>query len=118
GNAPLGNAVNGVSIASGDGNQVGGTAAGASNRIRFNGGAGVSVTGTGATNAIRRNSIAGHPGLGIDLDADNVTFNDAGDGDTGANNLQNYPTLTSALLSAGTTLVSGTLNSTASTTFD
>ena len=39
------------------------------------------------------------------------------DGDSGPNNLQNYPVITSALVSAGTVTISGTLNSTANATF-
>src|SRR5205823_12114985 len=70
-------------------------------------------------NAIRGNSIfsngttAQH--LGIDLGTNGVTANDAGDGDTGANNLQNFPVLTSASMVGGNTTIQGTFNSTAST---
>ena len=44
-----------------------------------------------------------------------VTANDPGDADTGANNLQNFPIITSAAL--GSTIVGGTLNSAPSTQF-
>lgn len=47
-----------------------------------------------------------------------MTPNDPGDGDTGANNLQNFPVLTVVSSSSGSTTIAGTLNSTASTSFD
>ena len=45
-----------------------------------------------------------------------MSANDAGDGDTEPNNLQNFPVLNSAVLGTGTT-ISWTLNSTPNTTF-
>ena len=39
------------------------------------------------------------------------------DGDTGANNLQNFPVITSAVTNSTTTTIQGTLNSTANTRF-
>jgi len=59
--------------------------------------------------------------LGIDLytGAFGVTPNDdnTGDADTGANNLQNFPVITSAVSSGGTTTIKGTLDSAFSTQF-
>src|SRR5262249_39339523 len=43
--------------------------------------------------------------------------NDPGDTDSGPNNLQNYPVITSAVTGPSSTVVQGTLNSAANTTF-
>jgi parallel beta-helix repeat protein len=55
--------------------------------------------------------------IGIDLDDDGITPNDAGDTDTGGNNLQNFPVLTSATVGVSGTSIVGTLNSTPNTTY-
>ncbi|HEX8251426.1 MAG TPA: carboxypeptidase regulatory-like domain-containing protein [Pyrinomonadaceae bacterium] len=68
----------------------------------------------GAGNAIRANSIFNNTGIGIDLQATGATANDLNDPDTGANNQQNKPVINNAN-TAG--FISGTLNSTAGTTF-
>ncbi|HEX8071742.1 MAG TPA: FG-GAP-like repeat-containing protein [Pyrinomonadaceae bacterium] len=120
GTGALGNTLNGVIVDSGSGNTVGGAAAGAGNLIAFNGQDGVALTG-GTQNTVSANSIhsngttAAH--LGIDLGPAGVTPNDAGDGDTGANNLQNFPVLSSAQAGGANTVIAGTLNSTANTQF-
>jgi CSLREA domain-containing protein len=101
------------------GNTIGGAGAGEANTIAFNGGDGVAVvsgTGTISGTTVSRNSIHTNNGLGIDLADDGVTPNDADDTDTGANDLQNFPVVTSAVTSS-TTTIKGTLNSTPSTTF-
>jgi hypothetical protein len=95
---------------SGSGNVIGGVAP---NVVAFNTGAGVSVA-SGTGNDIQQNSIYGNTGLGIDLGGDGVTANDAGDGDTGANNLQNFPSITVAHSSG---LVQGAISSTPASTF-
>ena len=110
GTAALANGGVGVFL-DGTGTAVGGTAAGASNLIANNGQAGVRVN-TGTGHAVLGNSIFSNGGLGIDIGLGGVTGNDAGDGDTGANNLQNYPVLAAA---AGG--VQGTFNSSPNGTF-
>jgi len=110
---PLGNAAHGIFIAASAGNNsIGGTAAGQGNIIRSNGLDGVYVAASSG-NDILGNSIYGNGGLGIDLGADGVTANDAGDGDTGANDLQNFPALSAAYNDGGGTLhINGSLNAT------
>jgi len=80
----------------------------------------VAIYGDDATgNRILSNSIFSNAGLGIDLNDDGPTANDPGDKDTGPNNLQNKPALSSAKKSAtGTTTGRGTLNSTPGKTFN
>lgn len=69
-------------------------------------------------NRILGNSIHSNGQLGINLDYDDgVTANDPGDVDTGTNNLQNFPVLTSAVSNAAGTVILGTLNSQASTSY-
>jgi CSLREA domain-containing protein/uncharacterized repeat protein (TIGR01451 family) len=104
---------------------IGGVGANAGNVIANNGDAGVAVlprsTIPGAelavNNSILGNSIYNNGGLGIDLEASGISTNDPGDGDIGANNLQNYPILTGALTRSTGTTITGTLNSTANSTF-
>jgi CSLREA domain-containing protein len=71
----------------------------------------------GTGNSILRNSISGNSGLGIDLGVNGVTLNDAGDGDAGPNNSQNFPVLNQAYSTAQGAVVNGTLNSTPSSQF-
>src|SRR2546421_6950491 len=63
-----------------------------------------------------RNPLAGPPGSPTPF-LDGVTPNDTLDGDTYSNDLQNWPTLTSAVSGGNNTAVSGTLNSLPSSTF-
>ena len=114
---PLGTGGNGITI-SGSFNQIGGTAVGAGNAIAYCKNTGVIVTSaTSTNNSIRGNSIFANGLLGIDLNGDGVTVNDAGDTDTGPNWKQNFPLLTAITNSAGSALISGTLNGKSNTTF-
>jgi trimeric autotransporter adhesin len=90
------------------------------NIISANEYAGVGLYGDTATgNRILSNSIFTNGDLGIDLNDDGSTANDPGDADTGANDLQNKPVLSSAKKSStGTTTVKGNLNSTPGKTFN
>jgi hypothetical protein len=115
--APLGNAGHGVFLtATSTGNSIGDTTAGSGNVIANNMLDGISMTGTGTVNNFNSNSIFANGGLGIDLNDDGVTPNDAGDGDSGANALQNYPVLASAIFSSGNVHIQGTLNTNANST--
>nr|WP_286943956.1 Calx-beta domain-containing protein [Allomuricauda sp.] len=85
------------------------------NMIYANGGAGIVVVG-GTANRISQNSIYANgtisDALGIDLDAssgagDGVTLNDNGDGDTGPNDLQNFPIISAAYISGSNLVVKG-----------
>ncbi len=123
GGGALGNGGFGVFVDSGLA-AVGGTTAGAGNIIANNGDTGVQVRvgSAGVHNAseaaILGNSITANAQLGINNSAsDLVTPNDPGDGDSGPNDLQNFPVITAAALASGNLTVSGTLNSTASATF-
>jgi hypothetical protein len=117
GTAPLPNSADGVGFrTSASSNTVGGTATGAGNVISGNADDGIQVGQVGDATTIRNgilaNSISANSSLGIDLQGLNaVDANDSGDGDTGGNNLQNFPELTSAASNATTTTIGGTLNS-------
>jgi hypothetical protein len=95
----------------------------AANIIAFNDRVGVYVDSTTSTgNSILYNSIFSNTGLGIDLiggteNAAGATANDPKDPDTGPNNLQNKPVLTSATTSSGESIIRGKLNSTPNRTF-
>jgi CSLREA domain-containing protein len=117
GTTNLGNGAVGINVLA-DGSKIGGTASDErANTIAYNG-TGVRVGESWTGGSLRRNSIFGNTGLGIDLDPGGPNANDSGDGDTGANNGQNYPVLTSASASGSTVSIAGSLNSTPNTSFD
>ena len=86
------------------------------NTIVGNNGAGVLLSG-GSGTWIHGNSIDNNAGLGIDLGADGVSLNDAGDADTGANSLQNFPLLSSVTTDGSNLQATIELNSAPSTSF-
>lgn len=117
GTGPVPNTQQGILVGAATNNTIGGTTAGAGNRIAFNGGPGVFVT-TGTGNTIRGNSIFSNNGLGIDLGTLGVTLNDSNDGDTGANQLQNFPVITTTMTTSNSTTIQGSLKSIPNTTFN
>jgi len=121
GTASFGNSC-GVSFSNASNNTVGGTSPGAGNLIAWNTGAGVVVVKNCVNDAILGNSIYSNSyQLGIDLydGGFGVTPNDnnTGDADSGPNNLQNFPVLTSVISNGGTTTIEGTLDSAFSSPF-
>jgi parallel beta-helix repeat protein len=133
GSTARGNAFSGIMI-NHNSNAVGGTIPGAGNVIAFNGNDGVTVSNFSnfpdQNNPILGNSIHNNGStssdLGIDLTANlgsagnGVNPNDHCDPDhpsSVGNHGQNYPVLTSAISSAGSTQVQGTLDSNPNTTF-
>ncbi len=120
GTVDLGNLEQGVLVWTPGPTTIGGIAAGAGNRIAYNGWDGVEIS-AGTGHAVLGNVIYQNGDLGIDLGAvlggDGPTPNDPGDVDTGTNNLQNFPVLTGAATNGTTVTIAGSLNSTASTTY-
>jgi Calx-beta domain/Carboxypeptidase regulatory-like domain/Beta-propeller repeat/CarboxypepD_reg-like domain len=117
GTAALPNNNQGIAISEAVNSIIGGTQNSAANKIAFNGGPGVSQTG-GNGNAIRGNAIFSNNGLGIDLGNNGVTANDINDADSGANQLQNFPEITSVITASNSTTIQGTLKSIPNTTFN
>jgi CSLREA domain-containing protein len=123
GTTDLGNTQDGVRMTSSSNNVV------TDNVIAFNGDAthndnGVEVlksgTATPVGNRILSNSIFSNQALGIDLNnsGSGGREQDSKDPDTGPNNLQNFPVITSPVTTTGTaTTIKGTLNSRPRKTF-
>jgi len=83
------------------------------NVIAWNGMNGIGAY-VGRGNWFVSNSIFENARIGIELgpeELDGVSANDLSDGDSGPNDMQNYPVLTEARVSGSTTTVTGTLNS-------
>ncbi len=127
GTAALGNGNHGIFLTvSPSGTTIGGATAASGNSIAFNAWDGVFID-SGVGNSVYGNQIFSNGELAIDLCADfdagtfscldtvEVTLNDVGDADVGANDLQNFPSL--ALVLAGTATVEGTLDGFPNTDF-
>ena len=109
GTQPIGNFGHGVR---GVLDRVGGLNAGEGHIIAFNGGGGVVENGqANIPHAILSNSIFSNGSLGIDLNNDGVTPNDACDMDADTMGWQNYPVLTSATVTGANVVIAGTLDS-------
>lgn len=101
------------------GTLIGTAAPGSGNVIAFNTNDGVAIFGNPPPNgnSVLGNSIFSNGGLGIDINDDGVTANDAGDADTGPNAVQNFPVITAVTPGVGITTIQGTLNSTPASNF-
>ena len=120
GNLPLPNGGHGIAITGSSDNTIGASAAGAGNVIAFHPLDGISAT-NATGNAIRGNAVFSNGSLGIDLVPEDPTPNDPGDADSGANDLQNFPVISSVtiLAPAGSgTRFQGILHAAPSTTFE
>lgn len=101
-----------------DDNLIGGDKTGESNVIANNTGDGVSfLSSAGTGNLVSRNLIHSNGGLAIDLADNGITNNDLDDPDTGANNLQNFPLISTAETFFGGFRITGSLNSNANNTY-
>ncbi len=115
-----GNALNGIYLEESILNFIGGSNPGDGNIIANNGQNGIIFFEDvlpNNKNEILANSIFDNALLGIDLGDDGITPNDFQDGDTGCNDLQNFPIVTSAVLASGSVTIIGTLNSIINTTY-
>lgn len=112
GRRPLGNQGAAIDMWGGTHTTIGGMERADGNTIAFNGN-GLRIV-NGAANRVLSNSIYGNGGAAIWL---NASANDPKDADTGANNRQNYPMLTSSAIADGVVTTKGTLNSTPNSEF-
>ncbi|HNB53427.1 MAG TPA: CSLREA domain-containing protein, partial [Anaerolineales bacterium] len=112
GTGPLGNGApgvpNGISMVSSQNDVIGGTGPGEANIVANSFAAGITIStfsGADPRVSIRGNSIYNNGGLGIEIFGIlGQESNDPLDGDTGPNNLQNYPVLTAATVAGNLTI--------------
>lgn len=122
GKTPLPNDADGIRLSffeiPASNNTIGGSKSGQGNRIAFNGGTGVSLEDTNMSgNRIWGNSIYSNGELGIDLKEDLVSPNDAGDADSGPNEMQNFPVVKQIIPFDGRTRIKGLLKSAPSSNY-
>ncbi|MBL9173148.1 MAG: right-handed parallel beta-helix repeat-containing protein [Verrucomicrobiales bacterium] len=114
GEQPLPNGGDGINVSVSPGSRIGGVEPGAGNRIAFNSGAGISLSGDPRSVglAVRGNAIRENGSLGFDVGGFGIVdFNDVGDVDTGPNQRQNFPVITSARVDDGSVTIAGDLDS-------
>jgi CSLREA domain-containing protein len=117
GTADVGNAQHGINFRLSVGaNTVGGSTPAHSNVITNNGENGVNIPSASDISVIG-NRIFANTLQGINLGTNGVTVNDVNDVDIGANGLQNFPVLQTAVLNMGNLLLTGNLTSSANTSF-
>jgi hypothetical protein len=125
GEKEIGNSGTGIFLSSGRQVTIGAPEPGAENIIAFNRRGGI-YNEAGRRISIRANSIFSNNGLGVDLaprgcsyflGCAGITDSDPCDTDDGANELQNFPSLTSAVLDADNVLIAGTLDSVPGVTY-
>jgi len=115
-NVARGNTMSGIALSAADGlftiqNVIGSNNDGVGDDLEANNIAnnnrGITSTNSSSVsgNKISRNSIYSNTNLGIDLNGDGTTANDDGDGDTGPNELFNFPVIVVASKASGTDLV-------------
>ena len=124
GQANRGNSGHGIFVY-GVANQVGGLQVGEGNRVAYNAQNGIYLSHSSFwpsyQNRIAGNAIYSNGKLGIELltegAAPGVSPNDEGDGDEGANQMQNYPVITALERSGPNTTITAALHSKPSTTY-
>lgn len=115
---PLGNTVDGINVCDGSQDTIVGSELLGGNIVSANLENGIGVEPTALTNNTwAANSIYENVLLGIDIGIDGVTANDPDDPDTGANNYQNFPVLTSAVTEQTSSTVTGTIDTLPDTPF-